>query len=44
MYDLLNKDPGKPSKIPLPFVKIMTHYYTKMSLSNAIQSASCIDK
>ena len=42
MFDVLNKDPGKPSKYPQAFIEMASDYYTKMSLGNVVPSASCV--
>ena len=36
MFDIINKDPGKPSKFPKSVTLMATHYYTKMTMGNVV--------
>lgn len=44
MYDVINKDPGKPSKVPRKLIDMISDYYTKMKMGNIIPAAGCLDK
>lgn len=36
MHEIMNKDPGKPSKMPKVLVEMASHYYTRLRMDKVI--------
>ena len=44
MFDVINKDPGKPSKLPYRYIRLSSGYYTKLKVKNVVPNAPCVEK
>lgn len=44
MFDVINKDPGKPSKLPSKYIHLSSGYYNKLKVKNIVPHGPCVEK